>query len=128
MKNKSFYTKQKFKTELINFADKIDEMYYQLEDELYKDKENNDIENKREAQESNRLFDKITQLTDDEKQKIIKSYMPLRLRLFNKIYGIGYCVKEHGGMEFRTRLGEGYFYIDLTNDEIKRWLNKLRKE
>ena len=54
--------------------------------------------------------------------------MPLRLRLFNKIYGIGYYVKEYGGMEFRTRLGEGYFYIDLTNDEIKRWLNKLRKE
>ena len=54
--------------------------------------------------------------------------MPLRLRLLNKIYGIGYCVKEYGGIEFRTRLGEGYFYIDLTNDEIKRWLNKLRKE
>lgn len=128
MKNKSFYIKQKFKTELINFADKIDEMYYQLENELYKDKKNNDIENKKEVQESNTLFDKITQLTDDEKQKIIKSYMPLRLRLFNKIYGIGHCVKEYGGIEIRTRLGEGYFYIDLTNDEVKRWLNKLRKE
>lgn len=112
--------KNKLKETLKDIIDTLDNTYYKMETELRKEilqhKENIDKINK----ETNELYSKLSYKTCE---KIIKSQLPLRIKLFNKVECTGFGIKGNGLIEIYSTFNNSFpfrkiYYIS----EIKRIL------
>jgi hypothetical protein len=109
------------KNSIREISDNIDGLYNTLYQEIRKDVLKAEDKKEKILKETNDIYD---QLTEDECIKLIKSRLPLRIKLLNKITYCGKAIYEDKYISIRFSFGDYYdFYYDFYIQDIKRILH-----
>lgn len=105
----------KIKEEIIRL---VDELEYSLVKEIHKNKEEKESLLKESLEFTNLIYDKITY---ENAEKVIKSKLPLTIKLFNKIHCIGYRISSPGWIKLDFQFNRNMkdiVSLNVTSKEI----------
>lgn len=122
MNGKSYQYKNEIKEKLSVISNTIDDMYYTLEGELRSEIKKKQDKKETLHKEADEMFEKLDYTICN---RILKSKLPLRVKLFNNIECMGYGVTPDNQIEiefaFNDRFGERY-HIELGLQEMKEYI------